>query len=364
MKIRELLSFLEMKAPGALQESYDNSGLLVGNPDAEIQGLLVSLDCTEEVIADAISKNCNVIVSHHPIIFGGIKRFTGKNYIERTVMKAIKHDIHLISYHTNLDNVAHGVNAKFAEKLGLERLKILSPKRDQLVKLQYYVPSSHAESVRQSLWDIGCGHIGAYDHCSFNSTGTGTFRASEGAEPFIGEIGKDHSEQELKTELVLPSYKLREAISTLKKHHPYEEVAYDSWPLSNEWSEVGSGMIGELSAPMEIKQFLTFVKDVMGCGVIKHTRFLKSDVQKIAICGGSGSFLLEKAIAANADVFITSDYKYHQFFDADGRIVIADIGHFETEHYTIDLLIDWFAEKFLTFAVHKTGVVTNPINYL
>lgn len=353
-----------MKAPGALQESYDNSGLLVGNPEDEITGVIISLDCIEAVLDEAIEKKCNVIVSHHPIVFSGLKRLTGKNYIERVVMKAIKNGLNLISYHTNLDNVIHGVNARFAEKLGLINTQILDPKKEQLLKLIYFVPEAQAIEVREALWSVGCGKIGNYDRCSFNSEGMGTYRGDTNTQPFAGEPGVDHSEKEVKTEVILPKWKLGEALRTLKKAHPYEEVAYDVIPLLNDWTEVGSGMIGELSTEMALDAFLQNVKKVMNAGVIRYTQPLGKPIRKVAICGGSGSFLLEKAVASGADIFITSDYKYHQFFDADHRIVIADIGHYETEQYTIDLLSDWFAEKFRTFAVHKTGVVTNPINYL
>jgi dinuclear metal center YbgI/SA1388 family protein len=364
MKIRELLSFLEMKAPGALQESYDNSGLLVGNPDTEATSMLISLDCTEAVIEEAIAKGCNVILSHHPIVFSGLKRFTGKNYVERVVMKAIKHDIQLISYHTNLDNVKHGVNARLASHLGLSNLSILDPKKDILKKIVVYVPQEQADQVRKALWDNGAGNIGNYDQCSFNTGGLGTFRGNDQTNPFVGKPGELHAESEVKIEVVCPQWSVNRAVQAAKQVHPYEEMAYDIYPLNNTWMEVGSGMIGELDAPMPVLEYLHKVKKEMKAGSIRYTQPHVDVIRKVAICGGSGSFLLDKAMAAGADLFITSDYKYHQFFDADQRIIIADIGHFETEQYTIDLLSDWFAEKFPTFATHKTGVVTNPINYL
>jgi len=364
MKIRELLSFLEMKAPGALQESYDNSGLLVGNPDAEATSMLISLDCTEAVIEEAIAKGCNAILSHHPIVFNGLKRFTGKNYVERVVMKAIKHDINLISYHTNLDNVKHGVNARLAAHLGLSKLSILDPKKDVLKIIVVYVPQEQANHVRQALWENGAGSIGNYDQCSFNSGGLGTFRGNDQTQPFVGKQGELHTESEVKIEVICPSWNVNRAVQAAKQAHPYEEMAYGIYPLNNTWSEVGSGMIGELDTPMPVLEYLHKVKNEMKAGSVRYTRPHVNTIRKVAICGGSGSFLLDKAIAAGADLFITSDYKYHQFFDADQRIIIADIGHFETEQYTIDLLSDWFAEKFPTFATHKTGVVTNPINYL
>lgn len=364
MKIRSILSFLEMKAPGFLQESYDNSGLLVGNPENESTGVLISLDCTEEVLDEALSLGVNTIISHHPIVFSGLKRFTGRSYVERVVMKAIKHDLNLISYHTNLDNVSHGVNKKIADLLGLTHTKILLPKEELLCKLVVFAPVSHAYQVREAMFEAGAGQIGNYDSCSFNSTGTGTFRAGEGTSPFVGEHGKVHEEGEVRIETIIAKARAMRVVEKMKEVHPYEEVAYDIIPLMNAWSEVGSGMIGELTAPMGAEAFAMLVKENMKASVVKMTKDTGKAIQKVAVCGGSGRFLLEKAIASGADAFISSDFKYHEYFDALGRIVVLDIGHFETEQFTIDLISDWFAEKFATFATHKSGVVTNPINYL
>lgn len=364
MKIRSILSFLEMKAPGFLQESYDNSGLLVGNPENESTGVLISLDCTKEVLDEALALGVNTIISHHPIIFSGLKRFTGRTYVERVVMKAIKHDLNLISYHTNLDNVSHGVNKKIADLLGLTQTKILLPKEELLCKVVVFAPVSHAQQVREAMFEAGAGQIGNYDSCSFNASGTGTFRAGEGTTPFVGEHGKVHEENEVRIETIVAKPKAMRVIEKMKEVHPYEEVAYDIIPLMNVWSEVGSGMIGELATPMAAEDFALLVKKNMKASVVKMTKDTGKKIQKVAVCGGSGRFLLEKAIASGADAFISSDFKYHEYFDALGRIVVLDIGHFETEQFTIDLISDWFAEKFATFATHKSGVVTNPINYL
>lgn len=364
MKIREILSFLEMKAPGFLQESYDNSGLLVGDPEAESTGVLVSLDCTEAVLDEALSLGVNTIVSHHPVVFSGLKRLTGKTYVERVVMKAIRHDLHLISYHTNLDNVQHGVNRRICDMLGIGNTQILAPKEELLCKIMVYVPSGAAEKVRQAMFDAGAGHIGNYDECSFNVEGFGTFRGNAQTRPYTGTPMKRHEERELRIECIVPKALHNNVIHAIIQAHPYEEVACDVVPLMNVWNETGSGMIGELEKETDVASFAAVVKDKMKTGVVKMTHPTGKKVKKVAVCGGSGRFLLENAIRAGADVFISSDFKYHEYFDALGRIVVMDIGHYETEQYTIDLISDWFAEKFATFATHKSGVVTNPINYL
>jgi dinuclear metal center YbgI/SA1388 family protein len=322
------------------------------------------LDCTEDVVDEAIKLGFNTIISHHPIVFSGLKRFTGRNYVERTIIKAIKNDIAIISIHTNLDNVSHGVNGMIAEKLGLTNCRILDPIKEKLFKLVTYVPHSHAEIVLNAMFEAGAGHIGNYSECSFSTDGRGTFKANENTTPYVGNIGERHTELETKLEVICPKWRIESVKKAMIQAHPYEEVAHEITQLDNKWDEIGAGMIGELSTAMETSEFLSFLKNKMNAGCVKYTQPISKSISKVALCGGSGSFLLDKAIQKGADIFISSDFKYHQFFDADGRIIIADIGHFETEQYTIDLLSAWFAEKFPTFATHKTGVVTNPINYL
>ncbi len=364
MKVKEIQRCLEDFAPASLQESYDNSGLLVGHPDDEVHGVMISLDITEEVIEDALAKDCNMIVAHHPIIFSGLKRLNGKNYVERTVMKAIKHGVALYAIHTNLDNVKGGVNHKIAETLGLQKLRILAPKKELLLKLVCFCPLQQVDEVRQAVFKAGAGHIGDYDSCSFSAKGEGTFRAGEGADPYVGNIGEMHREEELRLEFVLPNYAKGQVISAMIQAHPYEEVAYDVYALENTWHEVGSGMLGELEEEADAESYLRKVKEQMKAGVVRYTPLHKKKVKKIAVCGGSGSFLLNHAISAGADVFITSDFKYHQFFDAENKIIIADIGHYESEQFTKQLLLDVLREKFPTFALVLTEVNTNPINYL
>ncbi len=363
MKISDISSFLEQWAPPAYQEGYDNSGLIVGSPNTECTGVVVSLDVTEDVIEEAASKGANLIVSHHPIVFSGLKRLNGSNYVERCVMLAIKKDIALYAIHTNLDNISTGVNAKLAEVLELTETHILSSKDGWLRKLITYVPKDKTESVREGLFDAGAGHVGDYKECSFTSEGIGTFKAREGTNPYTGDIGIRHEENEVRLEVIFPFNLQGKVIKALMMTHPYEEVAYDILKIENAWPEVGSGMVGQLAEEMELNAFLAHLKSKVG-GVVRHTEAVQPKVKKIAICGGSGSFLLKDAIRAGADVFVTGDFKYHQFFDADGKIVIADIGHFESEQFTIDLLFDAIHEKFPTFATFKTEVKTNPIIYL
>lgn len=364
MLLKEITSYLERVAPLSLQESYDNSGLIVGSPDMTINAALICLDCTPEIIEEAIRKGCNLIIAHHPIVFSGLKKINGKNYIEKAVIAAIKNDIAIYAIHTNLDNVHVGVNQKIADKLGLKSTYILQPKKGLLSKLVVFVPIKHADAVKEKMFEAGAGHIGNYDECSFSQVGEGTFKASAAANPFVGEKGKRHSESEIRLECIVPKWLQSQVIGAVKSVHPYEEVAYDIYPLENEHVKVGSGMIGELPSEMKALDFLHFIKKQMKADGIRYTHPHKEYVKKIAVCGGSGSFLLDDSIRAGADMFITADFKYHQFFDADNRIIIADIGHYESEQFTIELISDWLAKKFATFATHLTETVTNPVRYL
>lgn len=364
MTVRTIISALEELAPPAYQESYDNSGLLVGEPESEVSKVLVSLDCIEFVVDEAIEKGAELIVAHHPIVFGGLKSLTGKSYIERVVMKALRNNIAIYAIHTNLDNVMAGVNQKIGERLQLENLKILAPMAQSLFKLAVFVPSSKTDMVMQAMFTAGAGHIGDYADCSFTHEGVGSFRGLEGTNPYVGETGKRHFEKENKVEVVVPKHIKSKVINAMLAAHPYEEVAFDLYRIENANQKLGAGMVGELKEEMTEMEFLTFVKKALNTAIIRHTAFINKPVKRVAFCGGSGSFLLNNAIGAQADVFITGDFKYHQFFDADGKIVIADVGHFESEQFTIDLIADYLMEKFPTFAVLKTEVNTNPIAYI
>lgn len=364
MQVKELVSYLNQIAPFSYQESYDNSGLLVGDPRTEIKGVLVALDCIETIVDEAILHGANVIVTHHPIIFKGLKRITGANYIERTVLKAIKNDICLVAIHTNLDNVHFGVNHIISEKLGLSNLKILSPKAATNYKLAVFVPQTHADLLREALAKAGAGYIGSYDSCSFSSKGEGRFRPDSDALPFIGKAGELEIVEEEKVEVIVSEHAISNVLDAMKTMHPYEEIAYDLIGLSNTNEYIGSGMVGVLEQEMEVMEFLNLVKVSFQCGSIRYTNPVKSHVKTIAVCGGSGSFLLKDAIRAKADVFITGDFKYHEFFDAENHLMIADIGHFESEQYTSEWLVAQMKKKFTNFAVRLTNVNTNPINYL
>jgi len=363
MKIAEIINYLDTVAPPAYQEKYDNCGLLTGSPDLECGGVLVTLDATEAVILEAIAKGCNLVVAHHPVIFIGLKKITGSNYVEKAIIAAIRHDIAIYAIHTNLDNVIHGVNARMAEKLELTNVRILQPKEATLKKLHTFVPADFAEKVRNAIFEAGGGQIGNYSEASFNSEGTGTFKAGQGADPFVGEPGKRHHEQEVRIEIIFPGFLQNQVIDALSSVHPYEEVAYDIIALSNLALQTGAGLIGELPESLNEYDLLKKIKHSFALAVIKHTVLLGRKVKKVALCGGAGSFLIGKALSAGADWFITSDVKYHEFFDANDKMVVADIGHFESEQFTVDLLLEFLLKKFPTFALRKSETRTNPVRY-
>jgi len=364
MKLAEIIAVLEEVAPVRLQESYDNSGLLIGNNDQSVQKALITLDVTDAVLDEAIREQCSLVIAHHPMIFKGIKKLTGSNLTERLVVKAIKNDIAIYAIHTNLDNVSSGVNKKLAEKLNLQQLQILQPGQSSLKKLVVFCPLSHAEKVRDALFSAGAGHIGQYSDCSFNSSGTGTFKALEGSNPFVGEQDKLHFEEELRIETIVADYRIPAVLSTMKNVHPYEEVAYDVYPLDMHNPLTGAGMIGVLPQPEDAADFLRRVKQSLGTPYLRHNALIERKVKRVAICGGSGSFLIDAAQRAKADIFITGDIKYHDFFEYGGEMTIVDAGHFETEQFTKDLLCDILKEKFPNFALRISGVDTNPVSFL
>ena len=364
MQIKEIAQIIESVAPLAFQESYDNAGLIIGQPDDEMNGILITLDITEEILDEAISKNLNLIVCHHPIVFSGIKKLNGTSYIERCVAKAIKNDIAIYAAHTNLDSVFGGVNSKICEKLNLQNCRILAPTPNFLKKLVTFVPVADAEKVRNALFETGAGQIGNYDSCSFNQTGNGTFRGNDQTNPYVGKKNQLHTEEETRIETIFPKHIQSKVIQALLQAHPYEEVAYDIYPLDNEYPQSGIGMIGELSEPADELGFLLKLKETFNCQVVKHTQLLGKPIQKVAVCGGSGSTYLSKAMAQNADIFISGDFKYHQFFDAESRIIIADIGHYESEQFTKEVFYELLTKKFPKFAVHLSDFSTNPVSYL
>ena len=364
MKIKEVLNALEMFAPLPLQDGFDNAGLQVGLTDAEVAGALLCLDVTEAVIDEAVALGYNLVISHHPLIFKGFKSITGRDYVERCVMKAIRNDIVVFSMHTNLDNAPQGVNYKMAEKIGLKNVRILEPKENCLLKLVTFVPVNHAEKVREALFSAGCGCIGGYDSCSYNVRGDGTFRAREGTRPYCGKIGELHQEAETRIETILPEYRKAQVVRALLAAHPYEEPAYDLYPLKNSWSQAGAGVVGELPEAETETDFLKRIKKLFEVGCVKHSRLNGRLIQTVALCGGAGAFLLPKAVAGHADVFMTGEVRYHDYFSYENDILIAEIGHYESEQYTKELLYSIIRDKFPALEMQITRVNTNPIKYL
>jgi len=364
MTIKDITYYLETIAPLAFQESYDNAGLITGNPDWECTGALLTLDSLEATVEEAIAKNCNLIIAHHPIVFRGLKKINGKNYVERTIIKAIKNDVAIYASHTNLDNVHTGVSKRICDQLGLVNTKILAPKSNLLKKLIAFCPHNKAAEVREAIFTAGGGVISNYDQCSFNQEGTGTFRGGEQTNPYVGKKGELHYEPETKIEVVFPAHLERQIVSKMIQVHPYEEVAYDLVSITNKHSLVGSGMYGELETPMAAMDFLQHIKLKMKAKMLRYTTLLDKPIKRVAVCGGAGSFLLGAAKGVKADIFVTADYKYHEFFDADNQLVIADIGHYESEQYTIELFGEIIRKKFANFAVYLTDINTNPVNYL
>ena len=363
MKVSDITSFLENKFPLEIQENYDNSGLLIGSFNQNINNVLVSLDCTNEVLDEAIKKKCELIICHHPIIFKGLKKITGKNYVERIILKAIKNNISIYAIHTNLDNHYEGVNKKIAQKIGLSNCKILAPKKHLINKLIVHSPLESAEKIRNELFENGAGEIGNYSNCSFSSTGDGTFLGNIDSNPNKGKKLEFNTEREVKIEVIFPIYKTAKILDSLLQVHPYEEVSYQINTLENIHQNIGSGMFGELELPVIAEEFIIQLKQKMKTKCVRHTNLNKKYINKVAICGGSGSFLIENAKKINADIFITSDIKYHDFFEADNQIILADIGHYESEQFTSELLVSILKENFTKFATHLSETYTNPINY-
>ena len=363
VKIKDITQYLEQFAPLHYQESYDNCGLLTGDEDWQVKGVLISLDCTEQVVSEALESDCNLIIAHHPIWFQSLKRLSGKSYVERTIVKAIKNDVAIYAIHTNLDNVSHGVNYRLAKKLGLTNLKVLSPKPSSLMKLVTFCPKSNTDQVLRALHDAGAGSIGNYSDCAFVTDGTGMFKPNDVAAPHIGSPNQLEKVAEERLEVIFPRHLQGAIVKALTEAHPYEEVAYYLQELANHNQEIGSGMIGVLDKPLSQKEFLSHLKSSLGTPCIKHSELGEQPISKIAFCGGAGGFLINLAIQSGSDAFVTGDLKYHEYFEADGKILIADIGHYESEVSTKDLLSDIIKENFSKFAVRLSKIDTNPIRY-
>lgn len=364
MIIKDITDCIEEIAPLSYAEDFDNVGLLIGNYKKEVTGVLITLDTLESVVDEAIEKKCNLIVSFHPIIFKGLKKLNGKTYVERVVEKAIKNDIAIYAIHTALDNSLEGVNSKICDTIGLKNKQILIPKRNILKKLTTYVPSKKADSLREKLFDAGAGNIGNYDHCSFNFEGVGTFNGNENSNPVIGEKGKTHSENEICISVIFEQQNQNAVLKSLFLNHPYEEVAYEIVCLENVHQKIGMGMIGELESEMNEDSFFKHLKTVMNTSIIRHSKKLGKPIKKVAVLGGSGSFAIKYAINSNADIYITSDVKYHEFYQAEDKLIIADIGHYESEQFTKNLLFEHLTKKFSNFAIILSEKNTNSIYYI
>jgi dinuclear metal center YbgI/SA1388 family protein len=370
MKVHQVISCLELLAPLAYSEDFDNTGLLVGSKQAKVSGILVAHDLLEEVVDEAIELGCNLVVGFHPIIFSGLKRLNGSTYVERAVMKAIKHDIALFAVHTALDNAWNGVNAGMCKAIGLGQREILIPRQGSIQKLQTYVPHANLEEVRKALFDAGAGHIGNYSHCSFGVEGTGTYQAEEGANPTLGQQGQLHREAETLLSLIFPTHLKQNVINALKVAHPYEEVAYEVIDLVNDNRQLGMGMTGLLEEPLDEKSFLGHLRTVFGTPVLRHSAFTGNKIRKVGVLGGSGSFAIGAAMNSGVDAFVTADLKYHDFYRGEGKILLVDVGHYESEQFTTQLLVDHLNEKITTFApalpesgIRHSKVKTNPISY-
>ncbi|SKB66798.1 dinuclear metal center protein, YbgI/SA1388 family [Salegentibacter holothuriorum] len=364
MLVKEVIDIIEEFAPPAYAEDFDNVGLLVGDKNSKLTGALITLDTLESVVNEAIEKNCNLIVSFHPIIFSGLKKLTGKDYVEKTVIKAIKNDIAIYAIHTALDNQYKGVNDMISEKIGLKNRHILIPRKNSIKKLTTFVPNKQAAEVRKALFDAGGGSIGNYDNCSFNIKGEGSFKPNEEANPVIGTRGEVHLEEETQIGLTYPAHLEQNLLKALFSNHPYEEVAYEISTIENENQHLGMGMIGELENPEDERSFLERIKHEFNCGCIRHSQFREKEIKKVAVLGGSGSFAINQAKAAGADIYLTADLKYHDFYKADKNIILADIGHYESEQFTKDLLHSYLTKKISNFALILADTNTNPIKYI
>jgi len=363
LTIKEIIQELEAFAPLQYQESYDNAGLIVGDKNCRVDSVLLAVDVTEAVIDEAVKLGAGMIIAHHPIIFKGLKKLTGSNYVERTVIKAIKSDVAIYAAHTNMDAVSNGVNGILAEKLGLENVSVMSPRAGLLKKIHVFVPEDYANAVREAAFKAGAGHIGNYDNCSYNVNGKGSFRAGDDSNPFVGEKGQTHFEPEVKIEIVFPEVLQSAVINAVITAHPYEEVAYDVYSLDNPWDKVGIGLVGELKTPVKPMDFMESLSGILKQPHFRYTKPVTDEIKQVAICGGAGSFTINQAKAKGADVLITADVKYHEFFDADSQIMIVDAGHYETEQFTKELFSNVIQKKFPNFAVRFSNVNTNPVNY-
>lgn len=363
MTIRDISKLLEQWAPLANAESFDNVGLLVGDFTTPVSNILVAHDALEQVVDEAVAKNCNLIVCFHPILFNGLKRLNGNNYIERAIIKAVKNDVAIYAIHTALDNIHKGVSYTMAKALQLENPSVLIPKKDTIYKLTTYVPHAFAKALKESLFAAGAGQIGNYNECSFSLKGKGTYKAGKNTNPFIGQKGEQHTEKETQLHLTFEKHAKQSVLKALFTNHPYEEVAYEVTALENKNQHLGMGTIGTMATPINQEKFLALIKSTFKTGGVRHSPILDKKIKKIAVLGGSGAFGIEAAIAQGADAYVTADLKYHDYYKAENQILLADVGHYESERFTKTLIADYLTEKIRSFAVLLSEKNTNPINY-
>lgn len=365
--LNDIIAPIEAAAPRAWQENWDNAGWQVCPADpktAECTGALLTLDITEAVVGEAAREGFNLIVSHHPLLFKGLKRITGSTPQERNVTEAIRHGIAIYSAHTNMDSAPGGVNFRLAEMLGLTNIEVLIPREGDLVKLVFYTPAAEADRVRQAVLEAGAGHIGNYDSCSYNNEGFGTFRAvSDACRPYVGSIGEMHREPEVRTETVVPRYLLSRVIDTLIKAHPYEEPAYDIIPLELPNRGAGLGCVGDLSEALPTAAFLQRIATTLNLPYLRHSEIATGTVRRVAVCGGSGAEFIPSAIAAGAQLYLTADLKYHDFQRGGETITLVDGGHFETEHQLMDVFYELISKKIPNFAVRRAATPSNAVSY-
>lgn len=363
MILREVSEVLDKTFSIALAEEYDNVGLLCGNLERSVSGILVTHDVLENVVDEAILHNLNLIICFHPIIFSGLKKINGKNYVERTVLKAIENKIAIYAIHTAFDNAFFGVNYGICEKLALENQKILMPMQNQLTQLSFYTPGEYAEDLKNALFAEGAGNIGFYDECSFSTQGQGTFRPLEGSEPFTGKKNTREESEEVEISVIFENFKQNAILAAMRKAHPYEEVAYQLHPLKNENQYAGLGRFGDLETEMEGEDFLEMVKNVFNLHVIRHSAVTSKKIKRVGVLGGSGSSGISAAKAMQCDAYLTGDLKYHDFFQAENKVLLCDIGHFESEQFVVQQIFNILSEKFPKFAILKSVEKTNPVNY-
>lgn len=364
MVINDVIQHLEILAPLQYAEDFDNVGLLVGDRNTPLTGVLVTLDTLEAVVDEAIEKHCNLIVSFHPIIFKGLKKLNGNNYVERVVIKAIRHNIAIYAIHTALDNSLQGVNSIICDQLSLRSKRILIPQKGTIKKLTTYVPTKDADALRKALFAVGAGYIGNYENCSFNTEGIGTYQGNKESNPRVGERYEFCEALETQISMTFEKHLESKVLKTLFENHPYEEVAYEIISLENTNQGIGMGMIGVLEKPMATEDFLHSLKIHMKVPAIRHSKLLKDKIQTVAVLGGSGSFAISAAMASEVDVFVTADLKYHDFYAAEDRIVLVDIGHYESEQYTKNFLAEYLSKKITNFAIVLSMTNTNPVKYL